>query len=94
MAAGLLELQSKLVIVNPEGKDGQLRLPPADASVERYKNWPTALEQWGINRRLATAPGVLLHEVQGISEDSLEIWQIMMNQSIYTAALYAITFHD
>ena len=90
----LLELQSKLVIVNPEGKDGQLRLPPADASVERYKNWPTALEQWGINRRLATDPGVLLHERKDISEDSLEIWQIMMNQSIYTGALYAITFHD
>jgi hypothetical protein len=90
----LLELESKLVIVNPEGKDGQLRLPPADASVERYKNWPAALEQWAHNRRLATAPGVHKSVVHSISEDSLEIWQIMMNQSIYTAAMYAITFHE
>jgi hypothetical protein len=90
----LLELDSKLVIVNPEGGDGHLRLPPADQAVARYKNWPTALEQWAKNRRLATAPGASKNLVYGISEDSLEIWQIMMNQSIYTAAMYAITFHS
>jgi hypothetical protein len=90
----LLELDSKLVIENPEGYDGQLRLPPADEAVARYKNWPTALAQWAKNRRLATAPGASKGLVHGISEDSLEIWQIMLNQSIYTAAMYAITFHS
>jgi hypothetical protein len=88
----LLELDSKLVIVNNEGDDGRMRLPPADEAVARYKNWPTALEQWAKNRRLATAPGASKELAHVISEGSLEIWQIMMNQSIYTAAMYAITF--
>ena len=83
----------RTIIENPEGEDGKLRLPPADEAVARYKNWPTALEQWAKNRRLATAPGASKNLVYGISEDSLEIWQIMMNQSIYTAAMCAITFH-
>ena len=39
----LLELDSKLVIENPEGYDGQLRLPPADEAVAWYKNWVTTL---------------------------------------------------
>ena len=88
----LLELDSKLVILNPERDDGRLRLPPANEAVARYKNWVPALAQWAQNRRLASVPGASKEEITGIREDSLEIWQIMLNQSIYTTAMYAITF--
>jgi hypothetical protein len=84
----------RTIIENPEGEDGKLRLPPADEAVARYKNWVTALAQWAQNRRLATTPGASKELVQAISQDSLEIWKIMLNQSIYTAVMYAITFKN